>query len=245
MKLNVQKVHRIFSLWTNRENEWLTYKDIVKDIKSFGISERTLARYLSRLVQEGKLVKEERGYKRTFYKPYDRFMDQLRKSRDLFRVYEANLSKLGPELVDGLEKAILESRDTDERIENLICDEIEKMPAEEGEEEFVASKAISNVLSREKLSTSDRESLHEMIEPFLAENFYRDLSNVPCAGTIEPHLLIEFFSNNIQRMVLSYAELWYFLYKNPGASFEFESYMSEKIQALRTWLETKQQELKN
>jgi hypothetical protein len=70
--------------------------------------------------------------------------------------------------------------------------------------------------AREKLSTSDRESLHEMIKTFLAENFYRDLSNVPCAGTIEPHLLIEFFSNNIQQMVLSYAELGYFLYKNPS-----------------------------
>lgn len=238
----------MLSLWVNREDEWLSYKEIVKEAKIVGLPERTLVRYLSKLVEEMKLVKEERGYKKTFYKPFDRFLDQLHKSRDYFRVYEVTLSKLGAELVDGLEKTILESRDTDERIENQICEELEKMPAhmvkEPPWESPAYSDAIANVLSREKLSTEDREMLQQRISSFLVENFLISFSSVPCAGTIEPHLLIEFFSNQIGRMVLSYAELWYFLYKRPGASSEFESYITEKCPVLNEWLESKQQELK-
>lgn len=69
--------NKLLALWIGRETKWLTYKEIVNALKDQGISERTVARYLLALIHDRKLMKEERGYKKTFYRPYDEFIQHL------------------------------------------------------------------------------------------------------------------------------------------------------------------------
>ena len=69
--------HKLLALWTGRKQDWLTYKEILKGLRGYGISDRTVDRYLATLVREGKLSKEEQDTRRhstgpemSFYRSY-------------------------------------------------------------------------------------------------------------------------------------------------------------------------------
>lgn len=226
--------HKLLALWTGREKEWLTYKQIVSELKRLGISERTVVRYLSTLTRERKLIKEERGYKKTFYRPDDDFLETLYPSLDWIRIHEESLSRMVRDvIITKFERAIINSKETDERIEKLISEEIDKIPKETPTEDEVAT-AIYNVLSREKLTETDSKILVSLVKRFLFEAFYRPLSNpYGCAGTIEPHVLISSLENDIRTLLSAYMDLWSFTYRVPGASFKFEKYIKERFPSIK------------
>lgn len=210
----------------------MTYKQIVNALKDQGISERTAARYLVALVRNRKLMKEEQGYKKTFYRPYDEFLARLSLSRDYFSVIEESLSLKAKDIVNRFEKTILDSRETDERISKLIVEEIDKIPEGSRSDSQVA-EAIYNVLSREKLTESGSKILTSLIERFLTEAFYRSLADpFGCAGVFEPHINISSLERAISLLLSRYMDLWGFMYMTPGASLEFEKYMREELPAL-------------
>jgi hypothetical protein len=227
--------HKILSLWTGKESEWLTYKEIVKKLHDERVSERTIARYLSILVREKKLAKEERGYKKTFYRPYDEFLQTLSLSRDWFRIHEVFLSRIGRDIINKIEKSLLDAGETGKRISKLICEEIEKVskkkPTLSNEENL--EEAIRNVLSREKLKEQELQILVSKVKRFLYNAFYFPLS-VPyeCAGMVEPYVLVNETENKIRSLLSSYVDLYSFMYEHPGASFEFEKYMRENFPTL-------------
>jgi len=222
-------IHRLVALWTGREKEWLTYKQIVSELKKRGLSERTAVRYLTTLVHERKLVREERGYKKTFYRPDEHFLKTLYPSLDWIHSYEEHLGRSVKETVSAkFERALINSKETDKRIEKLISEEIDKIPKEPPSEEDVA-QAIYNVLSREKLSETDSRILVSSVERFF-KTLCESLSNpYGCAGTIEPYVLISSLARDIETLLSAYMDLWSFMYMVPGASFEFEKYMKEKF----------------
>jgi hypothetical protein len=224
--------HKLFALWTGRESEWLTYKEIISRLKEDGISERTVARYLSILVHNKKLMKEERGYKKTFYRPYDEFMHTLSLSRDLFRIHEESLSRIGKEIVRKFEKTLVDSKEIGDRILELISEEIDKIPEEKRSDEEVA-EAIINVLSRERLTELDSKILVSLVDRFLFDAFYYPLSDpYGCVGTTEPFVDIDILERNVSLLLSSYMNLWSFMYKHPGASFEFQKYIKEKFSGI-------------
>lgn len=231
MTLDRGKAAKILSLWANKESEWLTYKEIIDGVRDLDISERTAARYLSALVRERKLSKRELGYKKTSYRPFYRFLEQLRLSRDFFVIHEKSLGKLGKEIMDRIEKTILNSEEVSQRIESLICKEIDKMSAESRHEEAI-DKAIYEVLSREKLSKSDSQEMVLLTKRFLVDNFLYPLSSMLPAGTIETYNLVSMICEDIERMLTSYMDLWAFLYTHPGASLEFGKYVRTKCEGI-------------
>jgi len=227
--------HKILSLWTGKESDWLTYKEIVKKLRDEGVSERTIARYLSTLVSDKKLAKEERGYKKTFYRPYDEFLQTLSLSRDWFRVHEVFLGRIGREIMNKIEQSLLDAEETGKRINKLICQEIDKAskknPTQTAEEN--AEEAFRKVLSREKLEEQEFQILLSMVKRFLYDAFYLPLSDpYECAGMVEPHILVNELQNKIRSLLSSYVDLYSFMYEHPGASFEFEKYMRENFTTL-------------
>jgi hypothetical protein len=223
-------VHELLTLWAGKEKEWLTYKQIVNELKRRGVSERTTVRYLNTLVGERKLMKEERGYKRTFYRPDEDFLTMLYPSLDWIRCHEEFLGQTVKDIVSSkFENAITSSKETYERIEKLISEEIGKISKETAMDDEMAGKAIYNVLSREKLSDAQSKTLFSLIERFL-KVFYENLSPpYSCAGTIEQYVLISNLEREIVNLLWAYMDLWNFIYTVPGASFEFEKYLKEKL----------------
>lgn len=222
--------NKVLALWIRKETKWLTYKEIVQKLRDDGVSERTIARYLRTLVRDDKLLKEERGYKKTFYRPPDEFLHKLHLSYgDWIRIHEEYLSHIGKEISSRFERALAASEETDERISKLISEEIEKISKDTPSEDEIA-EAIYSVLSREKLAESGYKTLVSLVERFMFEAFYRPLSNpYGCAGTIEPHVVISNLEGEIRLLLSSYMDLWSFMYMVPGASFEFEKYMRKKF----------------
>jgi len=74
---------RILSLWLYQKN-WLTRKEIKEETE---IPERSVDRHLQKMVKEGRLEKEERGYKKTYYRLHGR----LKLERDHVLVCEEYL----------------------------------------------------------------------------------------------------------------------------------------------------------
>jgi len=179
-------------------------------------------------------VREERGYKKTFYRPDEDFLETLYSSLDWIRVHEESLAQMVKDIVSAkFEKTIIDSRETDERIGKLISEEIEKIPKETPSENEIA-ETIYNVLSRERLTESDSKILVLLIERLLFEALYLPLSNpYGCAGTIEPYVLISNLETDIMSLLSAYMNLWSFMYMVPGASFEFQKYMKERFPNLR------------
>jgi hypothetical protein len=225
-----QKVTRqILALWASREKEWLAYKEIVNELMKWGLSERTAIRYLVALVRERKLEREERGYKKTFYRPKQDFLRTLYPSLDWIRSQEELLERRVREIVsEKFEKALFDSRETDKRIEKLISEEIDKIHQEPPSDEEMA-QAIDNVLSREKISETDSNMLAISVQHFF-KAFYGSLSGpYECAGLIEPHILISDLAQDITKLLSAYMDLWSLMYRVPGASFKFKKYMKEKL----------------
>lgn len=231
----LKTTQKLLALWTGKEATWLTYKEIVNTLRDHGIGERTVARYLASLVHSRKLMKEERGYKKTFYKPYDEFLRRLSLSRDFFGVIEESFSLRAKDIVNRYERTILDSKEADERISKLIVDEIDRIPEGSRSDEDVA-KVMYKVLSREKLTESDSKILVSKVERFLFEAFYHFLADpFGCAGVFEPHINLTSLERAISLLLSHYMELWAFIYEHPGASFEFEKYMREKFPNLPSY----------
>jgi hypothetical protein len=229
-----QKVtHELLSLWADKEKEWLTYKQIVTELKQRGVSERTTVRYLKRLVREGKLVREERGYKKTFYKPDEDFLEMLYPSLDWIRIHEEFLVQRIKEIAAAkFEAAITDSRETDERINKLISEEIDKISKETPSDEEV-NEAICSVLSRERLTESDFKILTSLVNRLLLKAIYRPFSHpFGHAGTTEPYIAISNLESSISLLLSTYMDLWAFMYKHPAASFEFEKHMQKEFPSL-------------
>lgn len=227
--------HKVLSLWTGKESEWLTYKEIVKKLRCERVSERTVARYLLILVREKKLEKEERGYKKTFYRPYDEFLKTLSLSRDWLRIHEVFLSRTGRDLINKIEQSLVDAEETGKRMNKLICKEIEKIARRNSTltADEISDEALHNVLSREKLEKTELQILVSKVRRFIYDVIYHPLSNPHgCAGTIEPYVVLGEIEGEITRLLSSYVELWGFMYKHPGASFAFEKYIRENFPTL-------------
>ena len=68
----------IFLIWNENEKQTLlTFQQIIKRGKEFALSRRTIIRYINKLVSKGKLKKDERSYKKTFYVPTQKFFEEI------------------------------------------------------------------------------------------------------------------------------------------------------------------------
>jgi len=222
-KVKERKItHKLLALWTGREKEWLTYKQIVSELKRLGVSERTIVRYLSTLIREKKLIREERGYKKTFYRPHDRFWEALTHSKDWFRVSEESLSRIGKSVMDALKKSIIDAEETTKQTEKLVQKEVDKLPENEKDTDEGIEKAIEYVLSGGSLNDQEHKTLVSLVGTLL-RNVCLYLSNPYVFGRIvSPEDLASILDDDIRWLLSSYMKLWSFLYEHPAAVPEFK-----------------------
>lgn len=207
--------HKLFALWVNRETEWLKYKDIIGELERLGVSERTIARYLSKLTRERKLLKEERGYKKTFYRPSRDSLKALLSSLDQIRVHEESLSRIGKYVMDTMVESVVETEETTKRIQNRVEREIEKS-LKNGEDSEEYEKVIIRVLAKETLTKEESKIFASLLDQ-LTESI-DSLSNYHVFGRItDSEELASILDDNIWSIVSAYMHVWIFMYKHPRA----------------------------
>ena len=218
---------KMLALWSRRDNEgkWTSYKEIVGDLKSVGVSERTVARYLSALVAEQKLEKVERGYKKTFYRPAEKFWESLSRSKQ-FRISEESLSRIGKYVMDVLEKTTADAEETTKLIEELAQEEHNKLPENEKDSDEGWEKAIDHVFSEATIKEDERKALHALVDSLLKDAIYHCLTNPYVLGRIaDTETLASILQDDIWDLVSRYMDVWVFLYKHPGTVSEFKRYV--------------------
>jgi hypothetical protein len=204
--------HKLLALWAGRKQDWLTYKEIVKGLRGFGIGDRTVDRYLATLVRDGKLSKEERGYKKTFYTPRNEFLQELSQSRDWLRIYEESLSRIGEYVMGMTETAVIDSKETTEKIR----DEIDNLSEYERDSDERIMKAVSKILSKQTLTKKERKMLNSLLDR-LFDTIYRCLSNPYVHGRIaDPDEVASTVDDDVRSVVSAYMNAWKFIYEHPG-----------------------------
>jgi hypothetical protein len=215
---------KMLALWSRRGNaaKWVSYKDIVGGLKSVGVSERTVARYLSALVAEQKLERVERGYKKTFYRPAGKFWESLSRSKQ-FRISEESLGRVGKYVLDVLEKTITDAEEATKLIKELVQEKYNKLPENEKDSAEGWLKAIDHVFSEATIKEEERKALDALIDNLLKSTLYHSLTNPHVLGRIvDTETLASILQDNIWDLVSSYMDVWVFLYKHPGAVSEFK-----------------------
>lgn len=218
---------KMLALWSRKVNEgkWASYKEIVGDLNSMGVSERTVARYLSALVAEQKLEKVERGYKKTFYRPHGKFWESLSRSKQ-FRISEESLSRIGKYVTDVLEKTTIDAEETTKLIEELVQEEHNKLPENEKHSAEGWEKAIDHVFSEAAAEKDERRTLDALVDSLLKDTIYPGLTNPYVLGRIaSTETLASILQDDIWDLVSRYMDVWVFLYKHPGTVSEFKKHV--------------------
>jgi DNA-binding transcriptional ArsR family regulator len=231
MKSNHQEkerkvTHQILALWSGREKEWLTYKQITSELKKTNVSERTVARYLLTLTGDGKLDKNERGYKKTFYKPREDFLKTLRPSLDWIRINEESLGRIGKYVMDVMIKTVEESGKTTKSIRKRLDKEISNLSENE---EFAdnVEEIVSDILAKETLTNNEEAEFYSLLKNLIQETIYFDLSSPYVLGRIvDREELASILRDNIRSVVESYMHLWAYMYKHPAALLELKQCMN-------------------
>jgi hypothetical protein len=220
-------------LWEKRnkkEANWLTYKQIIQESKKYGVSERTTVRYLNTLVSEGKLEKDERGYKKTFYKPTKVFWADIGHNDQQYRINGKSLEPIGKYVMDYLRKTIAETNDIQKDRETNWEKIAELSPGDANDSESFYEVAHL-FFKKGKLTRQEKDELFALLNSF-KNNLFQSLTNPTVFARIEAEselpCLVE---NSVWNMIRSYMELWAFIYKHPGGVLELEKYKT-KLKAI-------------
>ena len=188
---------KMLPIWRRRENELLSYKQIVEETKKRELSERTTVRYLNLLVGAEVLEREERGYKKTFYKPNAAKWELLMKPASVRVVNDQEeffWNNLRDVIAEKFEKTIF-------RYET------------KGQSEIDCSKSQLSPQNTEKLKSLTKS----MISSLNSSLTYKYLD-----GKNNPYTVYDLLTNNLLDFISSQMELWSFIAETPGAAEEFK-----------------------
>jgi DNA-binding transcriptional ArsR family regulator len=231
-KANRRVQQKILSLWSGmgKEKEPVSYKQIVSSLKNDGVSERTVARYLLKLVEDGKLEKIERGYKKTFYRPYDKVWDNLVESKQQFQISEESLNRIGAYVMNTLSATITDAQKTTEQFQRRVWEDICSVPEYEQNSNANFDKAMDLVLHEKKPTEEERKELNKLIKSLVEDGLLPTLTCPPVfARLYTEEELPEIVQANIWELVKKFMNIWAFLYKHPWAVPEVEENLSKKI----------------
>jgi hypothetical protein len=194
-----QAVKNFLPAWRHRENEWLTYKQLVEWAEKKGISERSVIRYLSALTQTKIIEKSETSYKRTLYKPYPKMWETLVTMRT--------------KLVNEQEEYFCDD------VKDIITNQFEKTIA--WYEEYGKNK---NPYA--KLAEDDRKQLKTLTAKLL-NDLKITLAGNYLNPDIDPHAIYDLLANNLTELISDQMALWSFIAVTPRAAEEFRKQMDE------------------
>lgn len=219
----------ILSLWekkqgANEETEnWLKYKQILEEAKKLGLSQRTVVRYLNALVKEGKLDRDERGYKKTFYRPTKDFWAEIEHDNQQYRISEKSLESIGRYVMETLSNTIAETK-TAKSDYTEVWEKINELSPEDGDTTDAFTKAMDSFFKSRKLTQQEKNDIHILIISFLNDNLFRSLTNPTIFSRVESEYdLPSMLEDDIWNLVKSFMDIWSFIYKHPGAVLEIEN----------------------
>lgn len=222
--------NKLLALWAGKQDEWLKYKEIVNALKDQGIGERTANRYLATLVHDGKLDKEERGYKRTFYRPNEDFLHKLSQLPDWLRIHEESLNRIGSYVMSTVEEAVIGAEETTEKIRK----EIDSLPEHEKDSDERIVEAVFGVLSKRALTEKEGRELTLLFNSLLGK-IYNCLSNPYVHGRIaDPDQVAPIMDEDIWSVVCGYMDVWRFIYEHPGALLQFKREYESTVSSRRS-----------
>lgn len=227
-------VLKILSLWESnkqdsdkgREN-WLKYKLILEEMKKYGLSQRTIVRYLNALVNEGKLEKEERGYKRTFYRPTQDFWEDIKHENQRFLKATKALEPIAAFVMEHLKATTNENKAAeDEGDKNW-----KKIVAAGGEGEAF-EEVMDAFFEEKKLTKQEETELLSLVRSLFNDALLNNLTDRAVFSYIESTSdLPDTVQNGVWETVKAYLALWKYIYKHPGAVVELER-MKAQIKGL-------------
>lgn len=218
----------ILSLWEKNQDSkekgeaWLKYKQILEEAKNLGLSQRTVVRYLNTLVNEGKLEKNERGYKKTYYRPTKDFWAEIEHYNQQYRISEKSLEPIGKYVMDTLRKTITETKNIEEdyrevweKIVELSSDNCDTTPA--------FTQAMGTFIKNRKLDQKEKKELDLLVSSLFNGSIIQSLTNpLIFARVEEKDELPAILEEDVWSLVKSFIDLWTFVYKHPGAVLELE-----------------------
>jgi hypothetical protein len=188
-----QAVKNFLPAWRHRENEWLTYKQLVEWAEKKGISERSVIRYLSALTQTKIIEKSETSYKRTLYKPYPKMWEALVTMR--------------VKLVNEQEEYFCDD------LKDIVSKQFEKTMTWYGEEG--KSKNFNVPLTKNSLKQL------KILMANLSNSLKITLTDHYIDRGIDPHAIYDILANNLTQLTSDQMALWSFIAITPGAAEEF------------------------
>ncbi len=233
-KSNIHIEPKILSLWSsaNSKDQLISFKEIVETLGTDGVSERTVARHLLKLVTEKKLQKIVQGYNKVFYIPDKPFWDTTVNSS---QISEESLSRIGSYVTKTLSKTIEESKKTTERYEAQVWNEISSSMSEaekEGKKDTTKTftKAMDKVLNEKKITSEEKVELQQKVDSLL-NDLLTSLTNPAVFARLErkEELPYTLFEEDIWNIVRNFMDTWAFLYTHPWAVPECQKYLKRKL----------------
>jgi hypothetical protein len=231
-KANSRVQQKILSLWSGKgkKREPISYKQIALSLKDDGVSERTVVRYLLKLVEDGKLEKIVRCYKKTFYRPYDNVWETLAESKQQFQISEESLSRIGVYVMNSLRESITDAKKTTEQFHDRLWQEICSVPDQEQNSSANFDKAMKLVLREEKPTEEERKELNKLVKSLIEDGLLTALTCQPVFTRLYTEKeLPEIIQENIWELTKKFMNIWTFLYKHPWAVPELEENLGKEI----------------
>jgi hypothetical protein len=230
-----ETILKILSLWEENKNdssekkefEWLKYKEILQETKKYGLSQKTTVRYLNALVNEGKLEKDERGYKKTYYRPTKEVWEEIEHNDQRYRIGEKSLKLIGRYVMDTLSKIAQED-------ESEVWEKIAKLSPDDGSDTTQAfDEAMDDFIKERKLTQQEKNELFSLVISLFKDSLFQTITNRTIFTGVEPKLeLPNLLQENIWKITKSYMALWTFVKKHPGAILELEEIQKKFIKDL-------------
>lgn len=231
-KIGGRVQQKILSLWTEETKEKLiSYKEIVYILKNDGISERTVARYLLTLVNQNKLDKIVRGYKKTFYQPSKEFWENFSQPVQQFQITEESLKRIGTYVINTLTAAIVDAEETTKQTNTSLWEKISSLvPDNKIDDSWAFTKAMDMVLNEKDPTEEEKKELHELVDSLIKQGLILPLSNPTVFARLDTEKDITCtLQEDIWGLVKSFMAVWTFLYKHPQAVREFEKYLQKMV----------------
>jgi DNA-binding transcriptional ArsR family regulator len=226
---NKQIEQKILSLWTKAtKDELVSYKELIKILKSDGVSERTVARHLLTLMKENKLEKIEQGYKKTFYKPTEEFWKNASYLKKQSQIHEESLKRIGTYIMNRLNAAIENAEETTKYAETTVWEKIsEFLPNDESADDTEAfEKGMEAFLNEKKLTEGQRKELYSLVDSLIKDGICQALTDPTVFARLQPKEELPYILEEyIWKIVRAFMAVWIFLYEHPYAVPELESHL--------------------
>ena len=172
------------------------------------------------------MVRIERGYKRTYYKPVEEFYACYADLKEELEENQEELSEIAKSVFSTVRKTMADSKDLSEHLYNRVWEEIYSVTEKDEFNTEIFDEATDHIV-RQKLGKKDRATYYQLFED-LIQNCMVPLTDRAIFARLDVEIdLPSEIQYQIVSLVKAYMALWDFIYKHPGAVGLLEDILEE------------------